>query len=240
MDEVNFDKLKRALSYTRSTEADPILIRKHPTLEDRYQIVDGEHRWRVMRDLWVESMHCEIQTLSDKDARIKTIAKNKFRGEPDSLKLAELIMDLKDHYGVTDMLLETELWYTQEEVLWFESLIKFDYSQFEEALPETADDESIKVLDDVILSMNNRQTRLMNELADRLWVDKSLAVSIAMKHLIDWLDAEAITEQQLMAVKEYVEQEDEQEELVEAFSWPEEEVLWYAELMEELDWEVEE
>lgn len=70
----------------------PILVRP---LAGRYQIVDGEHRFRLARELGRKSMPCVIATLSESEARIKTLQMNGLRGENDPTLLGRLLLDLR-------------------------------------------------------------------------------------------------------------------------------------------------
>lgn len=231
--EVNFEKLKREIAFTNSNQAYPIIIRKHPVLDGKFEIVDWEHRRKAMKQLGIETIWCDVQVLKDKDARLKTIKTNKFRWEADSLKLAELISDLKNNYWVTDVLLEKELWYTEAEIFWFESLLKFDFDQFEEKVPDIVDDTDDVVVNEIHVSLNNRQERIINELVDKLWLSKWEAIAMACKYLLDSLNSWVLPETSLKDMQDYIKEEDEvSEELV---VWPEEEILDYDELLKEIE-----
>ena len=52
---------------------EPIQVRFSP---DGYEIVDGEHRWRICRDLGFLEVPCIIQDFSDNEAKIKTLQLN--------------------------------------------------------------------------------------------------------------------------------------------------------------------
>lgn len=75
----------------------PILVRP---LAGRYQIVDGEHRFRIARDLGISQVPCVIKSMDDNEARIKTLQMNGLRGENDPDRLASLIAFLAHQMGV--------------------------------------------------------------------------------------------------------------------------------------------
>lgn len=74
----------------------PILVRP---AEGRYQIVDGEHRWRIARELRIPMIPCVVTEMDPMTARIKTIQMNGFRGENDPGRLATLLSELSMAFG---------------------------------------------------------------------------------------------------------------------------------------------
>jgi ParB/RepB/Spo0J family partition protein len=71
----------------------PILVR--PVGGNRFQLIDGEHRWRVVSDLGRETILSVIIDEDDEDeARIRALAMNGLRGKPNALKQAYLLADL--------------------------------------------------------------------------------------------------------------------------------------------------
>lgn len=79
----------------------PITVRKSGN--DGYLIVDGEHRWRVCKDLGWREMPCIIADFDDKEAKIKTLQLNYMRGSAVPLKLALLIHDLSKEIKLEDL-----------------------------------------------------------------------------------------------------------------------------------------
>ncbi len=79
---------------------EPIIVRRRG---EGYEIVDGEHRWRICRDLeWVE-VPCIIQDYDDSEAKIKTLQLNYMRGSVIPVKLAALIHDLNKEIKLEDL-----------------------------------------------------------------------------------------------------------------------------------------
>lgn len=71
----------------------PVLVR--PTGGNRFQLIDGEHRWRACSDLGRESIMAVIIEEDDQDqARIRALSMNGLRGKPVKLKQAYLLADL--------------------------------------------------------------------------------------------------------------------------------------------------
>lgn len=81
--------------------AQPIIVRREGN--DGYLIVDGEHRWRVCRDLGMREIPCIIQDFSDTEAKIKTVQLNYLHGAAVPVKLASLIHDLSKEIKLEDL-----------------------------------------------------------------------------------------------------------------------------------------
>ena len=78
----------------------PITVRKG---DNGYEVVDGEHRWRICRDLGFKEIPCIIQEFDDNEAKIKTLQLNYMRGYAVPVKLASLIHDLSKEIKLEDL-----------------------------------------------------------------------------------------------------------------------------------------
>jgi len=79
---------------------EPIIVRSGG---NAYEIVDGEHRWRICRDLGWKEVPCIVQDYDDKEAKIKTLQLNYMRGAAVPIKLAHLIHDLNKEIKLEDL-----------------------------------------------------------------------------------------------------------------------------------------
>lgn len=79
---------------------EPILVRSRG---DGYEIVDGEHRWRICRELGRKEIPCIIRDYDDNEAKVKTLQLNYMRGSVIPIKLAHLIHDLNKEANVEDL-----------------------------------------------------------------------------------------------------------------------------------------
>lgn len=71
---------------------DPLTVRP---LGDRWQIIDGEHRWRAaMKEGYLVLPAINLGNISDQRARKLTLIFNELRGRPAPDKLAELVREL--------------------------------------------------------------------------------------------------------------------------------------------------
>jgi ParB family chromosome partitioning protein len=79
---------------------EPIIVRQ---AGDAYTIVDGEHRWRICRDLGWQEIPCIVQDYDDKEAKIKTLQLNYMRGQAVPVRLASLIHDLNKEISLEEL-----------------------------------------------------------------------------------------------------------------------------------------
>ena len=90
----------------------PIVVRPEPSNvaggppgppQNFFQIIDGEHRWLVAKELGMDFAPCIIVQLSESEARINTIQLNRLRGEDDPVLLARLLRDLVLELGAMEL-----------------------------------------------------------------------------------------------------------------------------------------
>ncbi len=91
-------KLRAEIAKKGLVEA--IIVRK---TGDTYTIVDGEHRWRICRELGMEEVPCIIKDYDENEAKIKTVQLNYMRGSPVPIRLASLIHDLNKEIPLEDL-----------------------------------------------------------------------------------------------------------------------------------------
>lgn len=72
---------------------DPIIVR--PGAADKYQIIDGEHRWKAAQQMGLTKVPIwDIGPIDDDAAKQLTIVLNETRGQVDESKLSDLLKDL--------------------------------------------------------------------------------------------------------------------------------------------------
>lgn len=93
----------------------PLVVRPHPDDPERWQLIDGEHRWRIARDdLHLTAVPCVVLQVDDRRARLMTVNLNELGGEAAPQAMAELLHDLSKSARLED--LETELPFTMREL----------------------------------------------------------------------------------------------------------------------------
>jgi len=80
----------------------PLLVRevKQEDGTIKFELIDGEHRWRAAIEAQVEEIPVVVIDSDDADSKLDTIAMNNIRGEMMSVGLAELIVAIKSEKGI--------------------------------------------------------------------------------------------------------------------------------------------
>ena len=71
----------------------PVLVRPY---KGRYRIIDGEHRWRVLKEAGAETVPCVVDDAGEDDARLRLLTMNRLRGEFAPVKLAKVLAKLAE------------------------------------------------------------------------------------------------------------------------------------------------
>ena len=108
---------------------DPITVRPHPKYENKYEILDGEHRQKACINLEYEEIPVNVVSgLSEDDARKLTIIANEARGFADKVDLSYLLGELEKKMGAEN--LKLGLPYDGNQL---ESLLKYCETEWVEA-----------------------------------------------------------------------------------------------------------
>lgn len=101
------------------------IVCRHP-VAGHYIILDGEHRWRAMKELGYTEIPVEvcIEDMSDNDIKFWTVYFNNTRGRDDIMKRAKLLKEIDS--GMAQLLP-----FTEEERANEINLHEFDFSQYE-------------------------------------------------------------------------------------------------------------
>lgn len=95
----------------------PVVVR--PGKKGRWRIIDGEHRWTVLKDVGEETVPCVIDEADDDQARMRLLTMNKLRGKMDPQRLARVLRGLAEN--MTEAELRDRLGMVEEE---YDSSIK--------------------------------------------------------------------------------------------------------------------
>jgi ParB family chromosome partitioning protein len=79
----------------------PILVRAHPTEEDRYQIIAGERRFRATMQAGLTEIPAILRAMDDSDAAVVALVENLQRQDLNALEEAEGYQRLIDDFGLT-------------------------------------------------------------------------------------------------------------------------------------------
>lgn len=80
-----------------------IVVRPKPKAKDRYQILDGEHRWRAAQECGLTEIPAVVLEVDDAAARVITYNMNQIRGTNDPRKTAQFFAELRDLLPDTDI-----------------------------------------------------------------------------------------------------------------------------------------
>lgn len=163
-----------------------IIVCRHP-VDGYYIILDGEHRWKAMKELGHKEIPVEvaIENLTDNDIRFWTIYFNNTRGKDDILKRAKLLHSIENG-------MEQLLPFTEEEIANEKSLHSFDFSQYEKSVRETEKMEFPKLL---VLKLMENEFKVWQECLE---VDKEkmgvkrTPETILMSMINEWLNIRII------------------------------------------------
>jgi ParB family transcriptional regulator, chromosome partitioning protein len=79
----------------------PILARAHPSVEDRYQIIAGERRFRAAMLAGLTEVPTILREMDDSDAAVVALVENLQRQDLNALEEAEGYQRLLDDFGLT-------------------------------------------------------------------------------------------------------------------------------------------
>jgi len=110
IDEKNLAKLRADIE--RKGKVPPIVVR--PTGPEEWEIVDGYHRWLILKDLGHARIPAVVWDIDETEAKLKTVQLNYLRGNAVPIRLANLIHDLNRTMTLED--LEAALPYEKAEL----------------------------------------------------------------------------------------------------------------------------
>jgi len=79
----------------------PIMARRSPAAEGRYQLVVGERRWRAARIAGLETVPAIIREVADRDALELALTENLLRQDLNPLEVAHAYQALQDKYNLS-------------------------------------------------------------------------------------------------------------------------------------------
>jgi ParB/RepB/Spo0J family partition protein len=176
MDDKTYATLKRNIE--NGGFIGTIIVRKNLEKQGFYIIVDGEHRWKIGRELGYKKIPIVVVEKSVPEAMISTINLNKIRGEFNTLELAKVVAEINKTYSVNEI--EEQLGYSEEEIEGLNKLNNFDFEKYEEEVGEEIEkkkkmvfriiltDDQLKVVNEAVekSGMGNLEEDVINIIAD--------------------------------------------------------------------------
>lgn len=94
-----------------------IVVMKHPTIDGKYMIIDGEHRWRAAQLAGIKKVWCDVVEADLTEAQRRTVFFNVVKGKLDPVKFTALWERLSKQSGLTRDELKEWLGITSESEL---------------------------------------------------------------------------------------------------------------------------
>ena len=101
MSKPKFNTLLRHLETTGQYE--PLVVRKHPAKNGAYQILNGHHRLRALRQLKHTRADCVVFSADDEQAQLYLLNLNRLTGRDNVYKKAKLIEQLCRNFTPRDL-----------------------------------------------------------------------------------------------------------------------------------------
>lgn len=94
-------KLRRHIERTGRYE--PLTVRPHPALEEKYEILNGHNRLRVVRAIGHKSARCVVWDVDDDQARLYLATLNRLAGSDISERRAALLESLLGEHDIEEI-----------------------------------------------------------------------------------------------------------------------------------------
>lgn len=131
----------------------PVTVRKHPSQPDKYQIIDGYHRWLALKEIFdnkalqsaplqnivvTRAVPCVVIDVNDAQAKKLTIILNETRGRAELGELGILLESIQSDFG--DDLIRG-LPYSEGQLNDLLSLAEFDWDNLEDLVQEDTNED---------------------------------------------------------------------------------------------------
>lgn len=101
LSKAKFSKLTGHLK--RTGQYEPLVVRPHPVKDNAYQILNGHHRARALKQLGYTRADCVVFEADDEQSRLYLLSLNRLCGRDNLYKKAKLIEQLCRSYSSRDL-----------------------------------------------------------------------------------------------------------------------------------------
>jgi hypothetical protein len=101
MAKANFEKLKRHIKQSHNYE--PLIVRKHPEIENHFQIINGHHRTEALKQIGETFADCVEWDIDDDAARLLLATLNRLGGKDKLSAKASLYKNLSEKFSVKEL-----------------------------------------------------------------------------------------------------------------------------------------
>lgn len=161
------------------------VIVRQAAVPGKYIIVDGEHRWKILKEAGAE--FCPIRDLgivSEAEARALTVALDEIRGQSDYVKLSELFASIKAY---TPEQMAELLPYDVSEITAMVEATEYDWSEFDFTEPSAS---MVSEYGTIVCRVTQEDAELIERKAGKLCEEmgfKSDKEAIQLGHLFEYL-----------------------------------------------------
>lgn len=119
----------------------PLIIRPHPRKKNKFIVMDGHHRLKILKNLGWSKVECQIWPVDETEATLALATLNRLRGTDNPVKRAELIDELCQRFSLPD--LAELLPDTQAEMTDLLTLLELDMEQMDKTIQEQIEKEKV-------------------------------------------------------------------------------------------------
>ena len=188
-----FGKLKRLIGQSGNYE--PLIVRKHPEIENHFEIINGHHRADALKELGETLADCAVWDVDDEQVRILLATLNRLGGKDELAAKLALIKNLSEKFGAKELAkLLPDTKQVIEKISNFKSQIPNLKAQISNFKPDNTkaflntlifflDDEQIKIVNSALdAAIKTQQSRDRQEAGKAEKTAKAITI-IAQKYL---------------------------------------------------------
>lgn len=137
--------IKRLIKKVGLSKIPPLVVRPHRKKKGKWEVIDGEHRLRILADLGYTEGPCLILHVNTKTAMLLTDQLNHNRGSNDPKKYARYLKKLVENYKMSLDELEEHLPHSSEDMA---TIMQAQNIQLDDVMVHGSTDEDEKSVDD--------------------------------------------------------------------------------------------
>jgi ParB-like chromosome segregation protein Spo0J len=119
------------------------VVRPHSSEPGKWQVLDGHHRLRVIRELGFAEARCDVWEVDDREAKVLLATLNRLEGQDQPLRRAELLHALLGEVSSED--LATLVPETEAEIQDLHALLQFPVDEIAAQLSAEAEENEKKL-----------------------------------------------------------------------------------------------
>lgn len=138
----------------------PLVVRPH---QNRWLIIDGQHRWEALRELGHKTVPCVIDDADVDEARMRLLTLNRLRGSFDVAKLSDTLAELASEMDEDE--LRERLALNEDE---YEAILAMEVPEEDEEAAERLSDALTEMPEEFRWSMPLEEAAMVEEAIEML------------------------------------------------------------------------